>query len=128
MIDELYETIGGRDTVTEAIQLFYNRVLQDESLRRFFTSTDMVKLREGQSMFVSMLLGGRVVYTGRDIGVAHEKIRAQGLNGNHFEAFLAHFRAALDEVGVSPEQAEKIMHLLKAKRDTVLKPESDVKR
>lgn len=125
MLDELYETIGGRETVAQAIQLFYDRVLQDESLRHFFACTDMVKLREGQSMFVSMLLGGRVVYTGRDIGVAHENVRALGLNGGHFEAFLTHFRAALEEVGVSAEKAEHIVRLLEIKRDAVLKSKTD---
>jgi len=121
MIDELYETIGGRDTVTEAIRLFYSRVLQDESLRHFFVSADMTKLREGQSMFISMLLGGRIVYTGRDIGAAHEKVRALGLNDAHFQAFLIHFRAALAEVGVANETADQIVQLLETKRSSVLK-------
>jgi hemoglobin len=120
MIDDLYETIGGRRTISAATDAFYRRVLEDESLRHFFASTDMAHLRAGQSMFVSMLLGGRVVYTGKEIGAAHASARLKGLTDQHFDAFLNHFRAALDEVGVQPEKAEKVMKFLEAKRSTIL--------
>lgn len=120
MIDKLYEMIGGNRTIWAATESFYRRVLEDENLRPFFASTDMAHLLNGQSMFVSMLLGGQVVYTGKDIAAAHAQARIQGLTDTHFDAFLAHFRAALDEVGVKPENAEKIMKLLEAKRSAVL--------
>lgn len=120
MIDELYETIGGNRTIWAATEIFYRRVLQDENLKHFFDSTNMGNLQARQSMFVSMLLGGRVVYTGKEIGAAHENARMQGLTEAHFNAFLAHFRAALDEVGVQPDKAERVMQLLEARRNAVL--------
>ena len=120
MIDDLYETIGGRQIVGAAIESFYRRVLEDDTLRHFFDSTDMARLHAGQSMFVSMLLGGRAAHAGREIGAAHAAARAKGLTDEHFDAFLKHFRAALDEVGVKPENAEKVMKLLEAKRGDVL--------
>ncbi|HXJ15848.1 MAG TPA: group 1 truncated hemoglobin [Candidatus Polarisedimenticolia bacterium] len=120
MIDDLYDIIGGRRTIWAATDAFYRRVLEDESLRHFFDSTDMAHLRAGQSMFISMLLGGRVVYTGKDIGAAHAAARAKGLTDEHFDAFLQHFRAALDEVGVKPDKAEKVMKFLEARRSTVM--------
>jgi len=120
VLDDLYETIGGSDTIEAAIGSFYRRVLEDENLRRFFHSTDMAHLRSGQSMFISMLLGGRVVYTGKDINAAHTHARAQGLTGEHLDVFLKHFRAAIDEVGVAPDKAEKVMRLLEAQRAAVL--------
>ena len=51
-------------------------------------------------MFVSMLLGGKTVYTGKDIRAAHDQPRRMGMNESHFEMFLNHFRAALEEIGV----------------------------
>ncbi len=65
MIDELYDLIGGNRTVWAATECFYDKVLADDSLRRFFKRTDMAHLHARQSMFISMLLGGRVVYTGK---------------------------------------------------------------
>ena len=120
MIDALYELIGGKSVVWAATESFYKKVLEDESLRHFFKRTDMAHLQSRQSMFLSMLLGGRVVYSGKDIHEAHEWARNHGLNYANYDTFLKHFREALEEVGVKPEKAEKVIDLLEAKRNTVL--------
>jgi hypothetical protein len=71
-------------------------------------------------MFVSMLVGGKIVYTGKDITAAHARSREQGLNDSHFNTILIHFRAALEEVGVQAEKVDKIIVLLEGTRKTVL--------
>lgn len=119
MVEDLYELIGGCSTIEAATELFYNKVLQDDSLRQFFDRVDMAHLRSRQAMFISMLLAGRV-YTGKNIHDAHARSRVHGLNDTHFDLFLKHFRAALEEVGVKPENAEKVMKRLESKRGTVL--------
>jgi hemoglobin len=101
---------------------FYRRVLADDTLSPFFKSTDMAQLSARQSMFISMLLGGRAVYTGKDIHAAHAHAREQGLNDGHFDRFLRHFREALNEVGVQADKLEKVTKLLESKRNTVLNP------
>ncbi len=67
-----------------------------------------------------MLLGGEVVYTGKDISAAHAHVREQGLNDGHFDRFLNHFREALKEVGVEPDKVAKVAKLLESKRGSVL--------
>jgi hemoglobin len=120
MADTLYETIGGRLKINAAVELFYKKVLADESLRPFFEGVGMDHVRARQSMFVSMLLGGRVVYTGKDIHTAHEQPRKMGMNASHFETFLKHFRASLEEVGVQPGRLEQVIKLLEESRGAVL--------
>jgi hemoglobin len=122
VIDELYDLIGGRQTIWAATEAFYRRVLADDKLRRFFKGTDMAQLRARQSMFISMLLGGRIVYTGKDIHAAHALAREQGLNDGHFDWFLEHFREALHEVGVEAYKVEKVIRLLEMRRNAVLNP------
>ena len=122
MIDDLYDLIGGSQTIQAATESFYRRVLEDDSIRQFFKRTDMAHLRARQSMFISMLLGGRIVYTGKDIHAAHALAREKGLNETHFDTFLMHFREALKEVGVKPEKAERVIKLLESRRSTVLNP------
>jgi hemoglobin len=122
MIDELYELIGGKQTVWAATESFYRRVLADDTMHPFFKSADMEQLKARQSMFISMLLGGRVVYTGKDIAAAHAQAREQGLNDGHFDRFLKHFREALEEVGVKADKVEKVTKLLESRRSTVLNP------
>src|SRR5258708_39030144 len=121
-MDDLHDLIGGRQTVCAATESFYRRVFADDTLRPFFKSTDMAQLRARQSMFISMLLGGQVVYTGKDIHAAHAQAREQGLNDGHFDKFLNHFREALNEVGAHADKVEKATKLLESKRNPVLNP------
>jgi len=121
MIDKLYDLVGGRRTISDATERFYRRVLEDDSLRHFFSGIDMDHLRSRQLMFISMLLGGGE-YRGKNMRSAHALARSQGLNDAHFDTFLKHFRAALEEVGVKPENAEQVMKLVENKRRTVLDP------
>jgi len=122
MIDQLCDLIGGSKTVAAATDAFYRRVLADDTLRGFFKEADLARLRERQSMFVSMLLGGRVVYTGKDIAAVHARVRAAGLNDAHFDRFLEHFRGALLEVGVRGDKVNQVVELLENRRDAVLHP------
>ena len=119
MVEDLYELIGGRSTIEAATDLFYGKVLKDDHLRHYFEGVDLAHLRSRQAMFVSMLLGGRV-YTGKNLRIAHALSRDRGLNDRHFDLFLQHFRSALEEVGVKPENAEKVRQRLESKRGAVL--------
>jgi len=120
MINTLYELIGGRQTLTAAVESFYRRVLADEGLSHFFKTADMAHLHARQSMFLSMLLGGRIVYTGKAIAAAHAQARGMGLNHAHFDVFLSHFREALNEVGVPADKTNEVMKLLESRRSEVL--------
>jgi hemoglobin len=120
--DELYNIIGGEQTVRAATESFYKRVFADDTLRPFFESSDMQQLLARQRMFVSMLLGGRIPYTGQDIAAVHARVRKQGLHDGHFDKFLRHFREALKEVGVEDDKAEKVTKLLESRRSAVLNP------
>jgi hemoglobin len=119
MIENLYELVGGHHSVKAATERFYQKVMEDDNLRQFFSQTDLAHLRSRQVMFISMLLGGGE-YTGKDIHVAHAPARDHGLNDAHFDLFLKHFRSALEEVGVKAENAEKITKALERKRKAVL--------
>jgi hemoglobin len=119
MIENLYDLIGGQETIKAVTERFYERVLKDDSLRHFFGQTDMVHLRSRQVMLISMLLGGGI-YTGKDLPSAHADARDHGLGDAHFDVFLKHFRAALEEAGVEPENAEKVMKPLENKRRAIL--------
>ena len=119
MIENLYELVGGQQIIEDATERFYHKVLEDGNLRQFFSGTDMAHLRSRQVMFIMMLLGGGV-YTGKDIGAAHARARGHGLNDAHFDLFLDHFRAALEEVGVKSENVGKIIKFLERRRRSVL--------
>ncbi len=120
MADTIYETIGGRLRIKAAVESFYRRVFADPNVRHYFEGVDVEGLHARQSMFVSMLLGGKIVYTGKEIGAAHAASRMKGMNDAHFDIILRHFRAALEEIGIEKDKIVKIMTLLESTRETVL--------
>jgi hemoglobin len=71
-------------------------------------------------MFLTMLLGGEQRYSGRDIGEAHSPSRLHGLTDAHFDTFVGHFYAALEEIGVAPDVIAQITHKLEAARASIL--------
>jgi len=92
------------------------------SINHFFAGTDLAHLLAHYKMFISALLGGPEPYVGQDIGAAHAHSRPQ-LNDSHFDTFLKHFRAALQEVGVRDDKAERVVRVLEGKRNVVLNRE-----
>ena len=120
MADTLYETIGGRLRINAAVELFYAKVFADDSVRPFFEGVDVQGLYGRQSMFVSMLLGGKMVYTAQDLDQAHASSRLKGMTDAHFDTLLKHFRAALNDIQIQPRRVVEIMALLEGTRDAVL--------
>jgi hemoglobin len=121
MDKNLYELVGGGEKLQAAVASFYKKVLADETLRRYFNDVDLEKLSYRQNMFIAMLLGAPVSYSGEDLGTAHAGVRSMGLNKPHFTAFLKHFREALEEQGVLVDKLDKIISLLEMRSNDVLK-------
>jgi serine/threonine protein kinase/truncated hemoglobin YjbI len=123
---DLFSLIGGRQTVLAASESFFRRIVADNSINHFFAGADLAHLFAHYNMFISALLGGPEPYTGQDMGAAHAHLYPQ-LNDSHFDAFLKHFRAALQEVGVRDDKAERVMRVLEGKRNVVLNRDSAIK-
>jgi len=117
---DLFQAIGGRRKINQAVEIFYRKVLADPSLRGFFHASDMNGLRAKQAMFLTMLLGGEHRYSGKDLGEAHAPPRHIGLTEAHFDTFVGHFCAALEEIGVAPDVIAQIAQKLETTRASVL--------
>lgn len=116
----LYDTLGGESAVQAAVDIFYRKVLSDDSISHFFESTDMDEQRNKQASFLTMALGGPNTYTGKDMRTAHAKLVTQGLNDQHFDAVVHHLGATLTELGVPNEHIQTIAGKLEGLRGDVL--------
>ena len=120
MSQSLYERIGGAAAVDAAVDIFYRKVLADESINRFFAATDMADQRAKQKAFLTMVFGGPNEYTGRDLRSAHAPLVKQGLNEQHFAAVAGHLQAALSELGVAEQIIAEVMTIAAGTQDDVL--------
>lgn len=100
----LFEKLGGAETVDLAVDKFYERVLADDRVKRFFVNTDMEQQRSHQKAFLTYAFGSSGEYNGRYMRAAHQEMVAnQGLAGEHFDAITEDLLATLEDMGVSED-------------------------
>ncbi len=116
----LYDKVGGMSSIDAAVELFYERILEDESLKDFFADVDMDRLQGMQRAFVALALGGPDEYEGRDLRSAHAHLVDKGLNEDHFNSVLQHFGAALKELDVSDQLIGSIAERVASVKNDVL--------
>ncbi|MEZ5284155.1 MAG: hypothetical protein R2712_04960 [Vicinamibacterales bacterium] len=93
----LFERVGGVPAIKAAVDLFYEKVLADETLAPFFTDTKLSWLKARQNAFFIQALGGPALYKGKSMKAAHAQL---GIAREHFDAVAGHLSAALSELGV----------------------------
>jgi hemoglobin len=116
----LYEKLGGANAIQSLVYIFYNKILLDDRINDFFRGTDMDKLIEKQKGFLSMVLGGPQLYTGKNLRDAHAPLLKIGLNDSHFDAVAEHLQATMVELGVGADDIATVMNIAESTRKDVL--------
>ncbi len=120
MGDSLFEKIGGEPAVDAAVDIFYRKVLADDTVNKFFEGVDMDKQAAKQKAFLTMAFGGPHNYTGEDMRRGHAHLVARGLNDAHFDAIMGHIAATLTELNVPPELIKQAAAIAESTRKDVL--------
>ena len=63
MEESVYNQIGGFTAVRKIVVEFYNNMLDEDELAKYFAKTNMERLIDHQTKFISQLLGGPVSHT-----------------------------------------------------------------
>ena len=113
----LFERLGGLVSIDVAVERFYDRLLADPELARFFDSVDMRRQRAHQKAFLAMALGGPRAYRGRGLAAAHAHL---DIDDHHVDLVAGHLAAVLAGLGVSPELIDDVVAAVDGLRDTVL--------
>lgn len=116
----LFDKIGGETAVNAAVDIFYRKVLADDSINHFFETTDMAAQHAKQKSFLTMAFGGPNNYSGDDMRTAHAPLVARGLNEDHFNAVASHLQSTLQELKVADELIAEVMSIAGSTRDDVL--------
>jgi methyl-accepting chemotaxis protein len=119
-VGTLFERLGGEPAVDAVVDLFYRKILADDSISSFFDSADMDAQRSKQKAFLTMAFGGPNSYTGQDLRAAHAHLVDDGLNDAHFDAVAGHLNATLKELGLPDELVGEVMTIAGSTREDVL--------
>ena len=103
-MDTFYDEIGG-DTIARIVARFYEGVATDEVLRPLYPEDDLTAAEDRFAMFLEQYWGGPTTYSDRR---GHPRLRMRhapfAVTPTARDHWLRHFRAALDEAGLTEEQ------------------------
>lgn len=119
-MSSLYERLGGEAAVSEAVDLFYRRVLSDDRISGFFEDVDMDRQAAKQKAFLTMVFGGPHHYTGKDMREGHKHLVARGLNDSHVDAVVEHLAGTLKELGAGDADIAEVVKIAESARSDVL--------
>ena len=106
--ENFYDAVGGEPTFRRIVGRFYQLVREDAVLRPLYPDEDLTSAEEHLRMFLIQYWGGPRTYSEQR---GHPRLRMRHapfkVNVEAAEHWLTHFRAGLDEVGLTPEQDAK---------------------
>ncbi|MFO0563471.1 MAG: group 1 truncated hemoglobin [Polyangiales bacterium] len=118
----LYDRLGGETAMMSVVVIFYEKVLADPVIGRFFTGLDMRKQIDKQLGFLSRAFDGPVEYRGRALDEAHARLVAeQGLNDEHFDRIARLLEQTLVELSVERPLIDEALAIVGASRALVLR-------
>ena len=105
MTTSFYEEIGGFETFRKIVHRFYEGVAQDEILRPLYPEEDLGPAEERFLLFLVQYWGGPTTYSDTR---GHPRLRMRhapfAVTPEAARQWLVHFRAALDDAALTPEQ------------------------
>ncbi len=100
-----YDEIGGEATIHGIVARFYAGVATDPALRPLYPEEDLGPAEERFRLFLMQYWGGPTTYSDTR---GHPRLRMRhapfAVTPAAAERWLVHFRAALDEAPLTPEQ------------------------
>lgn len=124
----LFERIGGKEALGAAVDIFYDKIMNDDSINLFFEGVDMQKQKNKQRAFLAYAFGGPVKYTGKDMRRAHDRPREMGMTEEHFKTVAGHLVETLKELKVSQDLIDEVAAIaLSVKEDVLGTTDNNVK-
>lgn len=92
------DTADGAAGIRVAVELFYQRLLADPVLSRWFDGVDLGRLKAHQREFLLMAIGGPELYQGRDMATAHAGL---AIDGENYDRAVRMLEESLTDAGIT---------------------------
>ena len=118
MRTSIYDEMGGAPAVDAVVDAFYDRLIADEDLLRYFAGRDIDRLKAHQRALITVALGGTPEeYSGRMMHPAHVGL---AITDEAFDKVLDHLASALTSTGVPDRTSARILGMLRPLRTDVV--------
>lgn len=117
MSETIYDRLGGSDVVKTAVTVFYDRVVDDDSLAKWFEGVDLSRLRAHQRAFLTAALDGPRLFAGRDLRESHAGME---ITDEAFETIVNHLLTVLADLNIDESAIDQVGARLDALRDQIV--------
>lgn len=117
MTTTLFDSIGGAEVVDSVIDLFYERVTQDEQIGKFFQNASVERIKSMQRQLFGVALGAPLEYQGRSLGEVH---KGMGISRDDLSVFINHLLESITELGIDRDDANQFVARIATYADEVL--------
>jgi len=105
-MSNLYKDLGGEDTIFNVLQCFYQKIREDDLIRRSFSKVDINRLIEVQTQFLCEFLGGTGDYDPAELMELHNQVN---FSAEDFSGALKWLEIALREAAISIDDVQTIL-------------------
>jgi len=113
----MFDRYGGFASVHKLVFSFYDKMLDSDIVAPYFENTDMARLVDHQTKFVSQVMGGPVTYTNEVLDQVHRRLNIDQKALNEMARLL---EETLLEDGVESGDVRKIMADIKSRQPYIV--------
>lgn len=113
----LFDRIGGMNAVNAAVDIFYAKVMADESVNHFFKHIDMEHQSGKLKAFLAYAFGAPMNYSGKSMRAAHQHMHLTDL---HFDAVAGHLVSTLHQLNVAQDLIDEVVAIALSVKNDVL--------
>ena len=117
MSESLFDQVGGAEVVEKVVNRFYDRVVNDEQLGKFFENASVDRIKSMQRQLFGVALGGPLTYQGRPLNEVH---KGMGITRDDLSLYIEHLVETLSEMEIAPESANQFVARIATYADEVL--------
>lgn len=116
----LYSDIGGEPALNAAVDLFYNKISDENTLDPFFKDINITKQRGKMKKFLALLMTGQATKSPEYMRSSHAHLIDRGLNDNHFDTVGRLLSETLKELNIPGNFIDQILGAVEELRDPIL--------
>ena len=113
MRQTVFERYGGFASVSRVVTEFYDRVLDSPVASRYFEHTDMRRLIDHQTRFMSQLMGGPASYTDDQLERVHARLH---ITEEAFNEVATLLKETLEDMDYEPEDVALVFDQVMARK------------
>lgn len=114
MVKSLFERIGGEAAIEAAVELFYEKLVADENLKKFFEGVNMDNLKAHQRKFLQLAFTKipEDVQVDKLMLEKHDRLFKMGLDETHFDMVAGHLVATLQALQVKSDLIDEAVAIV----------------